>query len=143
MHLMYGEGLANEALGQGEEARAAFERVLALPGGHSLIEVYQGQALIRLGRAEESQNLLLELRKWADETAEDAPEWNFFYSGHPSPTFEDDPRKQHRMAHIFLSGMAALALGDHTGAKSALGQVLAVDPCHLLAYIAHRKLVIQ
>jgi len=134
IQLIYYTGLACEQLGRKDEARAAFEKALAMKGWLSLIDYYQGLALIRLGKEGEGRAKLSELKKRAAELAESGIQPNYFYYGNPNPTFEEDPKKQQRIYFTLLVGLACLGLGDLPGAKSALGQVLAVDPANLVAY---------
>ena len=139
--LTYFAGLAHAALEEEAKAREAYEKVVAMKGwGLSLADYYRGLALIRLGRVDEGRASLESLRKQASTMAESDPKLNYFYYGNPNPTFEEDPRKAQRPHWILLNGLASLGLGDQTGARSALGQVLAIDPANLLAYEELKRL---
>ena len=59
---------------------------------------------------------------------------NYFNTGNPNPTFEEDPRKQQRLHFTLMVGLACLGLGDIPGATSALRQVLTVDPSNIVAH---------
>ena len=139
-HLIYYKGLALNALGRKEEARAAFEETLKIQGGLSPAAVVNALAQIQLGQAEEGRAALNEIKRKAEEEAEKPFEWNYFYSGNPSPTFEEDNQKQQRLHFTLLSGLAAAALGDKAGARSALGLALAADPSDLAAWEEYRRL---
>ncbi len=94
----------------------------------------------QLGRSVEAKAVLQELLKKASELAANPPGSNYFYYGNPSPVFEDDPKKLQHVHFTFLAGMARQALGDKIGARSALAQVLAVDPTRLIAYEEFKRL---
>ncbi len=139
-HVVYYKGLALAKLGRQAEAQAAFEHVAAAQGRFGGPGPYAGLALIQLGKAEEGRNALLALRREAEQSAEKPFAWNYFYSGHPSPTFDDDHQKIQRMSHTLMAGLASAALGDQAGAKSALGAVLAADPSNLAAWEEYARL---
>ena len=128
------------ALGQKEEARAAFEEARKIEAGLSPAAVVTALAQIQLGQVEEGRAALKEIKRKAKEEAEKPFEWNYFFSGNPSPTFEEDNQEQQRLHFTLLSGLAAAALGDKAGARSALGAVLAADPSDLAAWEEYKRL---
>jgi tetratricopeptide (TPR) repeat protein len=138
--LVYFCGLAHEQLGQPDQARQAFQQVLAISGGLSPVDYYQGLALMKLGQDEEARAKLVDLKRRAAELAESGLQPNYFYYGNPNPTFEEDPKQEQRVTFTLLVGLACLGLGDLPGAKSALGQVLAADPANLAAHEALKRL---
>ncbi|MBE0696280.1 MAG: hypothetical protein IH586_05095, partial [Anaerolineaceae bacterium] len=138
--LVYYAGLAHAALGQAGEARAAFEQARAFKGDLSQAGIYAALALRHLGHEAEGCDELKEMIRQAGVLAEKPFAWNYFYAGNPSPTFEEDQQKEQRMAYTLLAGPAAAGLGDKAGAKSALGQVLAVDPANLAAWEEYQRL---
>jgi hypothetical protein len=72
--------------------------------------------------------------------AEDGPHLNYFFSSKPSPIFEDDARQYNRPTFLTAVGLAQLGLGDITGAKNTLAQVLVLAPANLLAYEEWKRL---
>ena len=83
---------------------------------------------------------MVDLKQRAAALAETGLPPNYFYYGNPNPTFEEDPKKEQRLTFTLLVGLACLGLGDMPGARSALGQVLAVDPANLLAHEELKRL---
>ncbi len=140
VHIIYSCGLAFEALGKKEEARQAFEKILTLKGELSPVIYFQGLALQHLEKPKEAQTVLKDLLERAEKYSQNPPGTNYFYYGNPSPVFEDDPVKLQKIYFTFLAGLARLGLGDRIGARSALGQVLAVDPTRLIAYEEFKNL---
>ena len=141
IQLLYFSGLAQASLGNPEKAREAYEKVLASKGwGISPVDYYQGLALARLGRVDEGRSKLTEMKKHAAILVETGHKSNYFYYGNPNPTFEEDPKKAQQPYFILLVGLACLGLNDRPGAKSALGQVLAIDPANLIAYEELKRL---
>jgi tetratricopeptide (TPR) repeat protein len=139
-HLIYYSGLAHSALGEVEAARQAYEKVLTLTEDLSLVAYFRGLALQKLGRMEDARTCLIGLLNKAEEMASNPPGSNFFYYGNPNPIFEDNPKTIQKVYFTFLAGMARLGMGDKPGARSALGQVLAVEPTRLLAYEEYKRL---
>ena len=139
-HLIYYKGLALNALGRQAEARAAFEEARNIQAGLSPAAVVNALAQIQLGQVEEGRAALKEIKQKAEEEAEKPFEWNYFYSGNPSPTFEEDNQEQQRLHFTLLSGLAAAALGDQAGARSLLGAALAADPSYLAAWEEYKRL---
>lgn len=139
-HAVYYRGLALQALNREDEARAAFEWLIDPRRRLEHFSPYFGLALVQLGRPEEGRAALKVLKRRAEKAAEEPFRWNYFYSGHPSPVFDDDQQKIHRLNHTLTAGLAAAALKDRPGAKSALGLVLALDPANLFAWEEYRRL---
>jgi tetratricopeptide (TPR) repeat protein len=139
IHLLYYQGLAQAALGQAEAARAAFEQVLAVPGWMQA-DYYRALAQRQLGREAEAVETLRSLRQSAAQLAEEGPQANFFYSGKPSPIFEDDLKLYNRPGFLTALGLAQLGLGDRVGAKNTFTQALALAPANLYAYEEWRRL---
>ena len=140
VHLIYYKGLAQTALGQPDQARASFEEIRAMRGGWSPVGLWKALAQIQLGQAEEGRAEMLRIKREAEAEADKPFAWNYFYSGNPNPTFEEDNQKLQHLNATFMAGMAAAALGDVPGARSALGQVLAADPSNLMAWEEYRRL---
>jgi tetratricopeptide (TPR) repeat protein len=140
VHLTYSKGLALEALERKDEAKQSYEKILSIKDDLSPAIFYQGLALQQLGRLEESQARLKALLDKAEKLSQDPPGPNYFYYGNPSPVFEDDPKMLQKIYYTYLAGLARLGLGDRMGARSALGQVLALDPTRLIAHEYYQTL---
>ena len=130
--LFYYRGLALKIKKELPAAQAAFEQVLSFKGGLDRTGVFCGLALIQRGRVAEGRECLLALKRKALELIENPPAENYFYAGHPSPLFKEDPRKQMRLHFMQIAGLALLALGDLAAARSWLLQVAALDPVNLV-----------
>ena len=140
IHMIYHQGLALAALGRQEQARAVYEEILAMRGEWGPIALCKALAKIQLGQAEAGRADLLRLKRDSENAAEKPFAWNYFYSGNPNPTFEEDNQQLQRTNATFMAGLAAVALGDISAAKSALGHVLAADPSNLMAWEEYRRL---
>jgi tetratricopeptide (TPR) repeat protein len=139
IHVLYYKGLAQSAAGKAADAQTTFEQVLAMPGWmHAAY--YQALALRQLGREPEAEEKLRSMRTSAAALAEEGSQPNYFFSGKPSPIFEDDARQYNRPTFLTAVGLAQLGLGDITGAKNTLAQVLALAPANLLAYEEWKRL---
>jgi tetratricopeptide (TPR) repeat protein len=137
--LVYYQGLAQAALGQSNAAAAAFERASRFARQQSLAGIYGGLALVRLGREEEGRAALHRLKEEAEALAQQPFRWNYFHSGNPNPTFEEDSQKLQCQHFTLLAGLAAAALGEKEEARRALGQALQDDPSNLLAWEEFRR----
>lgn len=139
IHLVYYLGLAQAALGQTEAAKASFEQVAATPGWmHAAY--YQALALRQLGKEAEAVEKLRSLSHEMAKLVENGPQFNYFFSGKPSPIFEDDLKIYNRHAYLTALGLARLGLGDKVGARSAFGQALSLNPANLFAHEELRRL---
>ncbi len=140
VHLIFYKGLAQAALGQLDQARSSYDEIRAMRGEWSPVGLWKALAQIQQGQVEEGRAELLCIKREAEAEADQPFAWNYFYSGNPNPTFEEDNQKLKHLNATFTAGMAAAALGDVPGAKSALGQVLASDPSNLMAWEEYRRL---
>lgn len=139
VHLSYYRGLALEALGRLEEASDAFALVSATSGSfHGAY--YRALALRKLGQEGQAEQLLQALCRQLEELIENGPPFNYFYSGKPSPVFEDDLKHYNRPTYLTALGLARLGLGDTIGARNAFTQALALNPANLFAYEELRRL---
>jgi tetratricopeptide (TPR) repeat protein len=139
IHVLYYKGLAQSAAGKAADAQTTFEQVLAMPGWmHAAY--YQALALRQLGREPEAEEKLRSMRTSAAALAEEGSQPNYFFSGKPSPIFEDDARQYNRPTFLTAVGLAQLGLGDITGARNTFTQVLALAPANLLAYEEWKRL---
>lgn len=138
--LVYYRGLAETASGDPDAARQSYQRVLSLAGKHDLNGIFLGLALQRLGREAEGQAQIEAVLNSALHTVENPPEPNYFYSGHPSPIFEEDPRPAQQLHARLVAGLAQLALGQVDAARATLREVLAADPSNLYAWEELKRL---
>lgn len=138
--LVYNLGLAEEALGNHQAAVDAFTAVIPLAGKTDYPGIFRGLALLRLGREEEGKKLLGEILAHAQALVQTRPEPNFFYSGHPSPIFEEDPAPALQWAARLTAALAQLGLGNLEQARKDLTAVLAYDPSNLFAHEELKRL---
>jgi tetratricopeptide (TPR) repeat protein len=140
IHLIYYTALAYELLNEPESASEWFQKILDFKAGPSITAYYKGLAYQKLGNHEAGENLLREMLRNSEKMAENPPGPGYFYYGNPNPVFEDDPKKLQRTGYLLMAGMARLGLGDKMGARSVLGQVLALDPTRLFAHEEYKRL---
>jgi tetratricopeptide (TPR) repeat protein len=139
IHLEYFKGLAFAALDQAEAAKTAFELVAATPGWmHAAY--YQALSLRQLGKETEAVEKLHSLSQEMAKLVESGPQFNYFFSGKPSPIFEDDLKIYNRHAYLTALGLARLGLGDLVGARSAFGQALSLNPANIFAHEELRRI---
>ena len=139
-NLDYLIGLAKEALGDVEGARAAFRRAADAKTGLSAMTYYQALALAKLGEEAAAKERLEALRQHAERELEAASKPGFYTSVPAFVFYEADPQRRSRIANRYLLGLALLGLGQTEAAKEALQEVLAQDPNHLAAQQALRSL---
>jgi tetratricopeptide (TPR) repeat protein len=139
VHLRYYQALTLEALGRTDEAREALQRVIQTEGGLH-VAYYRAQAMRKLGQEEEAVTTLKGLRQEAAELAESGLRPSYFFSGRPSPIFEDDLKTYHRPTCLTALGLAQLGLEDRTGARNSFAQALALAPGNLFAHEEYKRL---
>ncbi|MFC1525211.1 DUF5107 domain-containing protein [Candidatus Latescibacterota bacterium] len=123
-------GLAQQALGHGEEAREWFEKASQGDGDLSAMTYYQAQAMRELGREEEAGKRLGELLEHARHERDQAPKAGF-HTSVPRFVFEaEDPARRRRINFTHLMGLAHLGLGEEEEARQAFADVLELDPSH-------------
>jgi tetratricopeptide (TPR) repeat protein len=140
IYLTYYKGLAYSALKQQNKAKIAFKQVSKYSDGLSSVGIFGALANIKLGKEDEGRATLAKIKQDAEEMAQKPFTSNYFFSGNPNPTFEEDNQKQHYIYSTLLAGLSAVALGDTANAKSTLLQVLSEDPANLLAWEDYKRL---
>jgi tetratricopeptide (TPR) repeat protein len=143
-HIYYFSGLAKEALGDAEGARAYFQRAIGTKTdfsfqayqaqtGFSPVTYYQALALGKLGDEKGGRERLQALLEFATQEREASERADFATSVARFTLFEDDPRVARRIEYTFLTGLAHLGLGHISQAEEAFREVLACDVNHLEA----------
>ena len=139
-HVHYYAGLAKQALGDEDGARASFETVLAARGWGADNTYYQALALRALGREDEAQTKLQKMLDDATRRMEEQAKQGFATSV-PQHVFVEDDRQTRMRTHLTYSiGLAHLGLGQTAEAKAALETVLERDPNHFGAQLALKEL---
>jgi len=139
-HVRYTMGLAQQALGDADGARASFESVLAAHGWSAELPYYQALALKSLGRADEAETRLTEMLERATRQLEEQAKQGFATSV-PQFVFAEEDMETRRRTHLtYTIGLAHLGLGHAAEAKAAFETVLGRDPNHFGAQLALREL---
>ena len=95
---------------------------------------YKGQALKRLNRTQESENLLRSLLAYSETLLQQPAKIDYFATSLPAMLlFEDDLQKRCRITATFLQAQAWLGLGDAAKAQVLINEVLDLDRSHDLA----------
>lgn len=139
-HVHYFIGLAGEALGDDEGAKASFRRAARAQTGFSFATYYQALALKILGEGEASRNRLKELLDFASQKLEAESKAGFATSVPQFVFFEDDPQKHERIEYTYLIGLAQLGLERISEAERAFRKVRELDINHLGAQEALQNL---
>jgi len=148
-HLLYHLGLAYEQHGDLERAREWFER--AAVGSDELTSVmyyndqppdmlfYQGLARIRLGRADEAQQLFQSLIAHGRQHLADIVTIDYFAVSLPTfLVFDEDLTLRNRIHCLYLIGLGLLGLGQQAEAIEQFQAILALDANHQGSYV-HRQ----
>lgn len=138
--LIFYRGLAEKALGRNADAYASFSRISERAAGNGLGGVYAAMALAEMGQGEEARRRLLEILENAKAEAKKKTGEDFFYSGHPSPLFEEDPQGLRKLQFQVVQGLAQLALDAKALARRTFRQVLESDPANGIAAEELRRL---
>jgi tetratricopeptide (TPR) repeat protein len=97
---------------------------------------YQGQALLKLGRAEEAGKRFRNLITYGEAHLEDEVKTDFFAVSLPDlMIFDDDLTRRNRVHCHYLIALGQLGTGRATEAKAHLDQVLALDAAHQGAWV--------
>ena len=139
-HLHYHEGLAREALGDSEGARACFRMAAEPREGHSFVDFHSALALRKLGDNGAAESSLRALRDYVREGLATGPKQGFSTSVPQFVFYEDDPGRVARIEYTYLLGLAQLGLGNDGEAEQAFREVLDQDRNHMGALDALRGL---
>jgi tetratricopeptide (TPR) repeat protein len=97
---------------------------------------YQGQALLKLGRAEEAGKRFRNLIAYGEAHLEDEVKTDFFAVSLPDlMIFDDDLTRRNRVHCHYLIALGQLGTGRAAEAKAHLDQVLALDAAHQGAWV--------
>lgn len=119
---------AYEALDQPERAAEHLKKAADTPAAASEFRYHKGQALAKLGKAEEAKALFDALAADGAAQAESGGAVDFFMK------FGERQSRSSRVAQAhYLAGLGALGNGDAAGAKAAFAKALELDPNHLWA----------
>ena len=139
-NLQYFSGLAKEALGDHEGARACFQEATKAQRGISAMTYYQALALSRLDGEEAGRKRFQELLDFASQQLETTGKAGFATSVPRFVFSEHDPEKRRRVNCTYMIGLAKLGLGWVVEAEQAFEEVLALDINHLGAKEELRRL---
>ena len=139
-HVHYYAGLAKQALGDADGARASFERALETHGRGAETTYYRALALRALGREDEAQTKLLAMLDDATRRMAEQAKQGFATSVPQFVFVEDDRQTRMRVHFTYSIGLAHLGLGHTAEAKTAFETVLERDPNHFGALQALQKL---
>ncbi|HKE24727.1 MAG TPA: DUF5107 domain-containing protein [Bryobacteraceae bacterium] len=133
-HLHYFRGLALARLGHNEGARTAFEIAAAGAARDLSMAYYQALALRQLGRRQEADRRLQSMREAIEQGLKTPPKIDYFATSLPNfLIFEDDLDQRNRVECWYLSGLAALGIGQTDQAAEHFRAALALDPNYLEA----------
>lgn len=144
VRLRYYLGLALEAMKETDNATTVWRDILAIrrwPGMLSLVDYYRALTLRHLGRTQEGEEALCELKREAEKQLAQGITSPYASRNTSNPTFYEDPNRSHRIHYYTLAGLACLGLGDFDGARSMLGVAAALDPAELTASEELKRLV--
>jgi tetratricopeptide (TPR) repeat protein len=140
--LNYWKGRALQMLGRQEEAETAYKasaseaqdfKEMAVTS-YSAFTYYRGLSLRALGRESEADQLFAGLRERGRELQQLPGTIDYFATSLPNMmVFEEDLTQRNRLDGQFLEGLALLAQGDPTAAKTLFTRVLELDASHYQA----------
>ena len=142
-HLDYSSGMALAALGREDDARRRFEAAASPSATFNFQTYYRALALRALGRKREAVKVFQELRSFAAHRMKAPVAIDYFATSLPNfLLFEDDLEKRKQTECLLLRGLANDGLGRLAEAREDCRQALRLDPNHIWAQEAHRRLEI-
>lgn len=135
----YWLGVASAQAGDPERAAGHWERAARTHGDFQAMQVktisdmtiWSAMALNRLGRRQESQALLNQIRDYALELEQQTPGIDYFATSLPAMLlFHEDPGLRQTITSRFLLAQALLGLGERQKSLELLQQVLRLDQSH-------------
>ncbi len=140
-HLEYHKGLAWEAMGAADKAKAAFEKAASDTCAAPAMGYYAGKSLEKLGRPKEAETCYRRMLDSAAHLIENGGRYPYFTKSLVTTLpFEHDTAKIDRALAYFLTGLAALGLHDAGKAKLYFGEALAVRSTDYLARVCYEML---
>jgi tetratricopeptide (TPR) repeat protein len=140
-HVDYFAGQAHSSLGNETEAHRCWERAAAPANGFNLFTYFRALASRKLGRENEAQKLLSDLRAFAELQLKAEVKVDYFATSLPNfLLFEDDLQKCKQVECLFLRGRANQGSGRTAAAAEDYRQVLELDRSHFWAEEALREL---
>ncbi len=150
-HIFYYLGLAHKGLGEGEIARADFERAsigLSEPASAMYYNdqpphliFYQGLALAKLGRAAEARAIFARLVQYGQSHLDDEAKMDYFAVSLPDfLVFDEDLNRRNCIHCHYMMALGYLGLGDTANAAAQFDQVLAMNADHVGAAL-HKRLL--
>ena len=135
-HIYYNIGLIAEKRGDGEAARAAFEKAAEYKAAVSPISLWRALALFKLGDDTEAKRVLDEMIAVADNKLANRDLRTYYGVGSPSPMpFEYDIVKQNTCEGSMLKAFALLGYGKLDEAEEIVAAVRACDPYYFDLFI--------
>ena len=135
-HIYYNIGLISEESGDGEAARAAFEKAAEYKAAVSPISLWRALALFKLGDENEARRVLDEMISVADNKLNNRDMRTYYGVGSPSPMpFEYDIIKQNTCEGSMLKAFALLGYGKLDEAEETVKAVRACDPYNFDLFI--------
>lgn len=140
--IYYYQGLANEAAGNAEAAKAAYqlaaEAKIEIP--MAIYQYYKAIGCIKVGKIEEGKQMLEELLASAKQKLSEPYKPGYFNQFTPNAIFNDDLGELARTEALYQLALAQLGLGNKAQAKDAFRQVLERDPYFIEANEEFRRL---
>ncbi len=147
----YWLGCAHEGLGNGDKATYYWEKAavgISEPAPAIFYNdqppdkiFYQGQALLKLGRASEAEKRFHNLIAYGETHLDEEVKTDYFAVSLPDlMIFDDDLTKRNRVHCHYLIALGQLGMGQAAEAKAHLDQVLAMDAAHQGAGV-HEKML--
>lgn len=145
-HLYYHLGLALEAQGRVEEAKACFETAAVgtdEPAGAMYYNdqpadmiLYQGLACLKLGRAREAKSRFYRLIDYGERHLEDQVKIEYFAVSLPDfLIFDEDYTARNRAHCYYLMALGNIGLGDRKKAKEFLEKAVEIEPSHMMCRV--------
>jgi tetratricopeptide (TPR) repeat protein len=132
-------GVACDALGEQEEARAWWRRAASRQGDFIQMQVcpvsemtfWSGLALARLGETQQANQLFLEIAEYAESLEREAPKIDYFATSLPTMLlFEEDLGERQQILARFLRAQSLLGLAKTDEALAMLSSVIQSDASH-------------
>ncbi len=135
-HIYYNLGLIAEHSGDGEAARAAYDKAAEYKAAVSPISLWRALALFKLGDTREAERVLDEMIAVAENKLKNRDMRTYYGVGSPSPMpFEYDIVKQNTVEGSVLKAFALLGYGKTCEAEKSMDAVRELDPYNFDLYV--------